>query len=272
MSAVVDILLRFVIVAGGIYLGICLLLYLLQDRMMFFPQPLGVDPEGPNVEPAVVERDGVALRGWVVNPHSNGPLLFYFSGNAEEVSGLTEDFAKLDALSILMNYRGFGASDGKPTAADLIEDAAAIVAEMRTRLGVDRPVILFGRSLGSGIAALAARSGPVDGIVLMSPYRSIEHIARRRYPFAPVRWLLRQNIDASLAIDSLPERVLVLHARRDRVVPTAESLAFLRLLPRQPEVLEFVGPHNIALATPEVWETIEEFVGRVRNAPRHNRS
>jgi len=263
MGAVLDTLLRIAIVAGGIYLGICLLLYLLQDRMLFFPQPLRADPEGPNVEPAMVERDGVALRGWVVNAHSDGPLLFYFSGNAEEVSDLVEDFAKLDAVSILINYRGYGASDGKPTAVDLIEDAAAIVAETRVRLGTDRPVVLFGRSLGSGIAALTTRSGQVDGIILMSPYRSIEHIALRRYPFAPVRWLLRQNIDASLAIDSFPERVLVLHARRDRVVPTAESLAFLELLSTQPQVLEFVGPHNIALATPEVWETIEEFVGRV---------
>ena len=262
MGTVLELLLRIAIVAGGIYLGVCLLLYLLQDRMLFFPQPLDADPEGPNVEPAVVERDGVALRGWVVNPRSNGPLLFYFSGNAEEVSGLTGVFARLDAVSVLINYRGYGASDGKPNAADLIDDAAAVVVEMRTRLGGDRPVILFGRSLGSGIAALAARSGPVDGIILLSPYRSIGHIARRRYPFAPIRWLLRQNIDASLAIDSFPERVLVLHARRDRVVPTAESLAFLELLPTRPEVLEFVGPHNIALATPEVWEAIEEFVGR----------
>ena len=257
-----DMLIRFAVILSAVYLGVCLLLYLLQDRMLFFPQPLAREPVGPNVQPAVVERDGVALRGWVVNPLSNGPLLFYFSGNAEEVSELADDFARLDAVSVLINYRGYGASDGKPTAVDLIDDAAAVVAEMRARLGGERPVILFGRSLGSGIAALATRAGGVDGVILMSPYRSIEAIARRRYPFAPIRWMLRQNIDATLALDALPARVLILHARRDSVVPTRESLAFVELLHHDPQVVEFIGPHNIALEIPELWGAIEEFVGR----------
>ena len=140
---------------------------------------------------------------------------------------------------------------------------------------MERPVILFGRSLGSGIAALTARSAELDGIILMSPYRSIAAIARRRYPFAPVGWMLKQDIDATLALDALPERVLVLHARRDRVVPDRESRAFLQLLPVEPEVVEYIGPHNIALETPELWAAIEAFVGnrgdRIRPGWRQGR-
>ena len=262
MGIGLEMLVRVALVVGGIYLGVCLLLYLLQDRMLFFPQPLQREPSGPNIEPTVVERGDVALRGWVVNRHSEGPLLFYFGGNAEEVSELTGLFAGLDAVGVLINYRGFGASGGKPTAADLIDDAAAVVVEMRERLGGGRPVVLFGRSLGTGIAALTARTLEADGVILMSPYRSIAHIARRRYPFVPVRWLLRQNIDATLAVESLPERVLVLYSSRDRVVPTAETRAFLQLLPRGPRIVEFVGPHNIALQTPELWRAIAAFIRR----------
>ena len=73
--------------------------------------------------------------------------------------------------------------------------------------------------------------------------------------------MLKQDIDATLALDALPERVLVLHARRDRVVPDRESRAFLQLLPVEPEVVEYIGPHNIALETPELWAAIEAFVG-----------
>ena len=264
MSFPVDTLLRIAAILLAVYVGVCLLLYLLQDRMMFFPQPLQQTPTGPGVEPASLQRNGVTLRGWVVNGDSEGPLLIYFSGNAEEVSELVGLFGKLDAVTVLMNYRGYGESGGKPTAVDLIDDAAAVVAGMRERFGDDRPVILFGRSLGSGIATLAARSGGVDGIILMSPYRSILHIARKRYPIAPVGWLLRQNIDAQAAFDALPGRILVLYARRDRVVPARESLAFIEALPVPPQVVEFVGPHNIDLETPELWRAIIDFVAASR--------
>jgi len=262
VSVEFEVLIRIVLVLSAVYLGVCLLLYLLQDRLLFFPQPLEREPVGSHLEPVAVERGAVTLRGWVVNPHSKGPILFYFSGNAEEVSELVDLFARLDAVSVLINYRGYGSSGGEPGATDLVQDAAATVLEMRQRIDPERPVILFGRSLGSGIAALTAASTNVDGLILMSPYRSIEHIARHRYPFAPIRWLLRQNIDTASAVTSLPERVLVFHARRDRVVPTRESLEFLKMLRTKPEVVEFIGPHNIALQTPELWETIEGFVER----------
>ena len=267
-----ETLLRFAITLAAAYAGLCLLLYLLQDRMIFFPRTLQGDPQGPHVQAATVRRGTLWLRGWIVNGDSEGPLLIYFGGNAEELSGLVEVFAKLDAVTVLMNYRGYGESDGKPTAADLIEDAAALVDLMVSRFGrpgngeaepsskAARPVILFGRSLGSGIAALAARSPQVDALILLSPYRSIAEIAAHRFPFLPVRWLLRHNIDTTLALDALPQRLLVLYALRDPVVPTKESQALLGLLKSQPQVVEFQGEHGIALETPAIWAAISAFV------------
>ncbi len=252
--------LRLTAVALAGYVGLCLLLYLLQDWMIFFPRSLETEPTGAHIERASLRSDEVTLRGWIVNGHSRGPLLFYFGGNAEEVSGLTDLFAKLDAVTVLMNYRGYGESGGRPSAAHLIDDAAAVVGGFRSRFGQDRPVVLFGRSLGTGIAALAARAGGIDGLILLSPYRSIEHIAKRRFPFAPVGWLLRHNIDATLAIEALPKRILILYATQDSVVPTSESRAFLGELKSDPQVVEFDGPHNIPLEMPRLWRAIEEFV------------
>ena len=254
--------LRLTAVALTAYVGLCLLLYLLQDWMIFFPRSLTSEPSGAHVERAALQRDEVTLRGWVVNSHSEGPLLFYFGGNAEEVSGLTDLFARLDAVTVLMNYRGYGESGGNPSAAHLIDDAAAVVEGFRARFGKDRPVVLFGRSLGSGIAALAARAEGIDGLILLSPYRSIERIAKRRFPFAPVGWLLRQNIDATLAMEALPKRILVLYAAQDSVVPTSESRAFLGELKSDPQVVEFDGSHNIPLETPRLWRAIEDFVNQ----------
>ncbi|MCZ0943060.1 MAG: alpha/beta fold hydrolase [Gammaproteobacteria bacterium] len=255
--------LRLAAVALAAYVGVCLLLYLLQDWMIFFPRSLANEPTGAHVERTSLQRGDVTLRGWVVNRHSEGPLLFYFGGNAEEVSGLVDVFARLDAVTVLMNYRGYGTSEGKPSAARLIEDAAAVVGGLRHRFGADRPVVLFGRSLGSGIATLAARDESIDGLILLSPYRSIERIAKRRFPFAPVGWLLRHNIDATLAINALPERILVLYATSDSVVPTDESRAFLRELKSDPQVVTFDGPHNVPLEVPQLWRAIEGFLRQI---------
>ena len=255
-----DTLLRLAAIALAVYVGLCLLLYLMQERMIFFPQPLRGAPPGPQAQPLSVQRDGLTLRGWILNADSGGPLLIYFGGNAEEVSELSGTFAKLNAATVLMNYRGYGESDGKPSASALIEDAAALVQAMRSRFGAGRRIILFGRSLGTGIASLATRAGPVDGLILLSPYRSIGHIAEHRFPFVPVRWLLRQNIDATLAIDAFPEQVLALYALRDRVVPTRESRALVGLLKHSPRVVEFAGEHNVSLEAPAVWEAIQAFV------------
>ena len=311
-----ETLLRLAITAAAIYVGLCVALYLLQERMIFFPRSLAGDPQGPHVQAASIRRGAVTLRGWIVNGNSSGPLLIYFGGNAEELSGLVGTFAKLDAVTVLINYRGYGASDGKPAAADLIEDAAAIVDAMVARFGRlrrdsqamvagsgrqggegeaifagtgqrgdagertsaggtptsagtdGRPLVLFGRSLGSGIAALAARSAEVDGLILLSPYRSIANIAADRFPIVPVRWLLRHDIDATLAVDALPPRVLGLYALRDRVVPTAESQALLGLLKTAPQIVEFQGAHGIPLETPAIWTAIAAFLRDVEDASR----
>ncbi len=242
------------------YAAICLALFLLQGRMIFFPRPLQATPSAPGVAPVAVERPDAVLRGWVTNPDAAGPLVIYFGGNAEELSETVATFAGLDAVTALVNYRGYGASSGLPSAAHLVADAAAVVEDLRERFGAERKTVLIGRSLGSGIAALAAQATGVDGLILVSPYRSIERIAQSRFPYIPVRWLLRHNIDAAAAVPGLPPRTLVVYAVADRVVPTAESRALVALLPPTTQVVEFNGVHGVPLTTPPIWPAISAFV------------
>jgi hypothetical protein len=256
----VESLLRlvFLLVAG--YAAACAILYLLQDRLIFLPRPLLLDPAGPHVRPVTVEREHVRLRGWIVNADSSGALLIYFGGNAEELSGLVDVFAQLDAVTVLINYRGYGESEGSPSAADLIADAGAVVRAMHRRLGDGRRLILFGRSLGAGIAVQATRVAEVDGLILMSPYRTLTRLARRHAPFVPVDWLLRHRIDARDALDALPQQVLVMYGIRDYIIPTAESRAFVDLLDAAPRVVEFDAGHNVPLTHPALWPHVEAFV------------
>lgn len=255
-----EMLIRLLVVAGLAYVAFCALLFFLQDRMIFFPRPLEGRPGGPDVEPLEIHTGEVVLRGWVVNPHHAGVVGVYFGGNAEEVSHLVTPFARLDATMVLLNYRGFGESEGTPSAAALLNDAAFVVEWVRERFA-GRELALVGRSLGSGIAARAAAEAGAERLVLVSPYRSIAQIASSRFPFVPVRWLLRHNIDVAEVAAKLPAGVLVIHALDDHVVPTAESQALVALL-REPQVVIWNGPHNVQLDLPPIWPAMRAYLER----------
>lgn len=246
--------------ALAVYAGLCAFLFLMQHRLLFHPRPVGHPPAGPHVVPATVATEDATLRGWIVNEGSAGPVLIYFGGNAEDISARVDAFATLDATTVLISYRGYGASDGTPSGPALVSDAGVVVEAMRERFGAGREIILFGRSLGSGIATVAAGAARVDGLILLSPYVSLGRIAQQRFPVFPVRWLLRHDIDASASVAKLPERLLVLYSRHDNVVPTNESRAFVRLLTFDPRVVEFAGAHNAPMTSPSIWGPIKGFL------------
>ncbi len=254
-------MLRLIGLLAVAYVALCAFLYVVQDYLLFYPRGVWREPEGSYVRPVTLERDDTVLNGWVVNPEAAGPVLVYFGGNAEELSGLVDVFARLESTTLLVNYRGYGRSGGDPSASAFVDDARAVVDVLARRYGSHRPLVLFGRSLGSGVAASVARSVQVDGVILMSPFRSLTHVAGRLMPWLPARWLLRHEFDVLAALDSLPEQTLVLYSPADRIVPAAESKALLRLFPRTPRIAEFDGGHNVPLTHPAVWREVAAFVG-----------
>jgi uncharacterized protein len=244
------------------YLAVCGAAYLFQDRLIFFPRPLWQEPRGVHVETVALTRPDATLRGWIVNPQSNGPLLIYFGGNAEELSWQVGVFSRLAATTVLMNYRGFGASDGAPSVALLVDDARAVVADAHARWGAGRRLILFGRSIGSGVAAQAATAAPVDALILMSPFVSLARVGQRHLWFLPVGLLLRDDLDVTGVLATLPTKILVVHGTADHIVPDAETLALVEKLPNRPEVVVYPGGHNEPLTHPRIWPALSGFVER----------
>lgn len=253
-----ETLIRLLVLAALAYVAFCALLFFMQGRMIFFPRALEGPPAGPDVVPVELHTDEASLRGWIVNPEGGGVVAVYFGGNAEEVSHLVPVFRSLAGTGVLVNYRGYGESEGAPSASALLADASLVVERVRERFP-GREIAIIGRSLGSGIAARAAAAAGVRKLVLISPYRSIAHIASSRFPFVPVRWLLRHNIDAAAVAQQLPPGVLVIHALGDRVVPTAESQAMAALLDA-PKIVIWNGPHSVPLTTPAIWPTMQAYL------------
>ncbi|MCE2461506.1 MAG: alpha/beta hydrolase [Pseudomonadales bacterium] len=256
---------QIVLTAVAAYLGVCALLWAFQERLIFYPRSVTHPPPNPPAQPIEINRGSVALRGWVVNAESAGPVVVYFGGNAEEVSRNTHNWANRTATSVLVNYRGYGDSTGKPGEAALLGDAKAISEWARTRFP-DRPLVLFGQSLGSGIAALASPTVKPDALILISPYRSVEHIARRTLPIIPVGTLLRHRFDAQSAVAELP-RTLVLASEQDEVIGFKENEAMVESInaaAQQPvELHKFELRHNQFFNHPPVWQAVDEFLAEI---------
>ena len=178
-------LLDWLKLAGCVALGFPVLIYFFQERLIFFPQPLTQDPLKANPGTAIEEvtlvtADQVRLHGWLVKAtptQAPAPLLIYFGGNAEEVSWLVSTAGQYAGWSLLiLNYRGYGSSEGKPGEAELFADALQIYDYAARRADAGR-IAVMGRSLGSGVAVYLAAQRPVAGVILVSPYDSVESVA-----------------------------------------------------------------------------------------------
>ena len=148
------------------YAGLCGWMYAKQRELLYLPQSTKADPAQTDFG---IARNGVMLNGWLVNIGQPGAVL-YFGGNAERIEDRRKEFARLfpHASTYLVPYRGYGASEGTPTEADILEDALAIYDQVQARQPQAR-VVVIGRSLGSAVASYVASKRPVSKLVLVTP-------------------------------------------------------------------------------------------------------
>ena len=249
-------------------------IYATQDGMIFFPQPLSEDVQGmvrqarrDAEEITLTTTDGNRLRGWFVRNSNapSAPALIYFGGNAEEVSGLALEADELRGISfVLINYRGYGKSDGAPGESALFRDALAIYDLIAARTGVDRKrIVAMGRSLGSGVATYLASQRPLAAVVLVTPYDSMTAVARAKYPFVLVDLLLRHPFDSVSRARSVDAPLLALIGGADTVIPPrhAEHLAAAWRGPVTSITLKDAD-HNDIEIHPRYWPSMRDFLKR----------
>ncbi len=173
----------------------------------------------------VATADGLDLLAWFLPPPTDGaPTVLYLHGNAGHIGYRGERIRRIAAMgwgALFVEYRGYGANPGTPSEAGLHLDAAAGLASLRQGGIAAARIVVWGESLGSGLAtALAAREA-VGAVVLETPYTAIADIARQRYPFAPVDLLLKDRFESLVHMPAIRAPILVAVAGRDRVVPPA---------------------------------------------------
>ncbi|MEM7397099.1 MAG: alpha/beta hydrolase [Verrucomicrobiota bacterium] len=254
----------------GIYLLLTLFLYFNQEKMLFFPQPIrgsNANMVDAHAKYAVEEvHDGVHLRGWFVKQDAfeKHPLVVYYGGNGEELSNKLYGLEKYGPCSfLLVNYRGYGASEGKPGEQELFSDALYLYDKLVAPLD-PKPasLVLAGRSLGCGVAIHVASRRPADRMLLISPYDSIESIACRQYFFLPVKPLLRHRFHCMSNLGQIDLPLLAVTGTRDGVIDIRHSRRVIDAWKNkevQHAVVEGAG-HNDLGAYEDYWRPIRAFL------------
>ena len=223
---------------GLLYLGLPLALLValifvtircevIERYFIYFPEKdLVADPAQVGLsfeEVYFVTSDGVRLHGWFV-PGRRDVTWLWFHGNAGNISHRLENLKLLhEELGVnlfIFDYRGYGASEGRPSEEGTYLDAEAALAYLQSRSDISpEHIVYFGRSLGAAVAVELALRSPPGGLILESPVPSIRYMARRTYGFLPVWLLVRTRYDTLGKMPEVDVPTIVLHGDRDDIVP-----------------------------------------------------
>lgn len=220
-------------------------------RTVLFPAP--TDPRVPVPTGAALlaltAKDGAAVHALWLPPPEGARVVVAFHGNGETIANgvaHAEGLHRRGLGALLVEYRGYGASaaSGPPSEAGLYLDGEAALDELARR-GVERDrVVLWGTSLGSGVAAELASRGRCARLVLVTPYTSIVHMAERFAPWLPVGSIVVDRFDTIAKAPRLALPTLVVHGDRDEIVPYAMGREVAAALPDARLVTVPGGHHN----------------------------
>lgn len=229
----------WLLVVLAAYLLVLLAFWIGQERLIYFPGPRpGPPPESPLLtlsEEWIETRDGMRLHGWLALPRARpgdssakpaGVVLVCHgnAGNIELRLPLAEAFAGMNFATLLFDYRGYGASTGKPTEEGTYRDAEAAFDRLAGEKGfAPGRIVAFGESLGGAVAIELGLRRKLGAVIVEDTFTSMADIGAGLYPWLPVRLLVRARYDSAAKIGRLEAPVLVIHSPEDDVVPFAHG-------------------------------------------------
>ena len=241
------------------YLGLCAVLFLLQRSLLYYRTP---ETESKHANSISLPSNGETIKLWHINNNSPQAII-YFGGNAEDVALNILDYSLLfrNHSVYLVNYRGYGGSTGSPAETGLYLDALAIYDHLQEK---HSSISVIGRSLGSGVASYLAAERTVDKLVLITPFDSIENVAKSKFPIFPISLLLKDKYKSIDRVDKIKASTLILIAERDEVIPRRSSKKLAAAFPASQVTITTVenAMHNDIHFSPAYTAALAEFVNR----------
>ncbi|TNF90387.1 MAG: alpha/beta hydrolase [Gammaproteobacteria bacterium] len=246
---------KFLAFGACIYLALVAFVYFFQSRLIYYPNMPGrslvatpqiIGLEFEDVQ--LVTKDGIKLHGWFIPARQARGTVLFFHGNAGNISHRLDSidiFNRLGLNVFILDYRGYGHSEGRVTEAGTYRDAEAGWNYLiQTRGLKPARIIVFGRSLGASIAAWLASKHEPAALILESSFSSVVSMAKRIYPIFPVRWLTYFKYDTRRYVANTTCPVLVVHSKNDEIIPYAEGREVFEAAPGARQFLQIRGGHN----------------------------
>jgi len=171
----------------------------------------------------ITTKDKINLVGWFYNKNLDKlKTILFFHGNAGSLKDRTyklNHFKDLNVNFLIISWRGFSGSEGKPNEKGLYEDAEGAIKWLKVKGIIEQNIILYGESLGTGVAVEIAQNKNYAGVILESPFTSMVNIGKKHYPFFPVRFLLKDKFESYKKITNISVPVLIMHGKVDKIVP-----------------------------------------------------
>jgi fermentation-respiration switch protein FrsA (DUF1100 family) len=264
--------LKWLVALGLIgYFGGLAAVFLLQRSILFpIPQAVRTAPAAAGFPQAeehlLTTADGEKVIVWHVAAKPGHPVVLYFHGNGDFLAGFFGRFRDLiaDGTGIVaLSYRGYAGSSGQPSEQGLLQDAAAAYAFTAARYSADR-IVVWGFSLGSGVAVALAAEQPVAKLILEAPYTSIADVAASVFRIFPVRLVLRDPFHSDQRIARVKAPLLIMHGARDPTIPIVSGERLFALAGEPKQFVRFAeGGHN-DLDDYGAIETVRHFIGASR--------
>jgi fermentation-respiration switch protein FrsA (DUF1100 family) len=213
------------------YFIIILFVYFYQRNLLYHPSENNYlnDKITFNYEEIFIETDkNINLKSWFIKKDLNRfKTILIFHGNAGNLFNRVyklNELNKLDVNILLISWRGFSGNKGKPTEKNLYHDAEEAVKWLNNRGAISKNIILYGESLGTGVATELGTSNAFGGIILESPFTSIANAAKIYYPYLPVNIILKDRYNSIGKIKNITTPILIMHGKKDNIVPQKMGL------------------------------------------------
>lgn len=260
-----------VIIAGviaALYIIAAASLYVFQRRLIYVPYPNRETPAEAGldgVREVVLETpDGARLIAWYAAAAPGRPTFLYFHGNAGGLADRADRIRRFAGAGyglFMPAYRGYSGSTGNPSEAAINADARLAYEYLRKAGVAERAIVLYGESLGSGVAVRLASEREVGAVILDAPYTSLPDVAKMLYPIMPVRTFMVDRYDSQKHIAAVRAPILILHGTNDTVIPLALGRALFEAAPEPKEMAVFQGAGHSDIYAHGAWQRVDAFLG-----------
>jgi len=241
-------MLNIVIIALIVIAVISILFYFVQEKLIFKPEKLPSDfvfqYENQEVEEYNLElKDNVIINGLHFKSKDSKGVVFYLKGNSRSIKGwgkFAVDFTNHNWDVIMIDYRGFGKSTGKRTQQTMKDDVLEIYDQIKAKVE-EKYIIVYGRSLGTGLATKVASVNNPRMLILACPYYSMSNNVQRYLPFIPLGLVMRYSMPTYKWIKYVKCPIKIIHGTNDRVIPMKSSIRLSKINSALTRVYPIIG-------------------------------